>query len=217
MRFYTLVVSIAVHVTLVIVLVIVPLYALDALPGARQAIAFVQASAAELPDPPPPPRARSADQPPQQVARDTAPTHAPDRIEPEIERPRVERGVPFDGPGVPGDDPNGMLLPVVPVPPPPVAALPRRPGGDIRAPQKTKHVAPIYPAIARDNKVQGVVILEAVIGENGRVRNVRVLRSLPMLDQAAIDAVRQWQFTPTLLNGQPVPIVMTVTVSFELK
>jgi protein TonB len=63
----------------------------------------------------------------------------------------------------------------------------------------------------------GIVILEAVIAENGTVRDVRVLRSIPLLDQAAVDAVRQWQFTPTLLNGQPVPIVMTVTVNFQLR
>ena len=58
---------------------------------------------------------------------------------------------------------------------------------------------------------RALVILETEIGEDGRVRNVRVLRGVPMLDQAAIDAVRQWQFTPTLLNGLPVPVVMTVT------
>ena len=62
-----------------------------------------------------------------------------------------------------------------------------------------------------------MVILEAVIGEDGRVRNVRVLRSIQLLDGAAVDAVRQWVFTPTLLNGQPVPVVMTVTVAFELQ
>jgi protein TonB len=65
--------------------------------------------------------------------------------------------------------------------------------------------------------VQGVVILEAVIGEDGTVQNVRVLRSKPLLDDAAVEAVRQWRFTPTLLNGQPVPIVMTVTVRFDLR
>jgi protein TonB len=64
--------------------------------------------------------------------------------------------------------------------------------------------------------VQGVVILEAVIGEDGTVQNVRVLRSKPLLDDAAVEAVRQWRFTPTLLNGQPVPVVMTVTVAFTL-
>jgi protein TonB len=94
---------------------------------------------------------------------------------------------------------------------------PVRPGGNIQPPRKTVHVAPVYPAIARANKVQGLVILEAVIGENGRVRNVRVLRSIPLLDAAAVEAVRQWVFSPTLLNGEPVPVVMTVTVAFELK
>jgi protein TonB len=65
--------------------------------------------------------------------------------------------------------------------------------------------------------VEGVVILEAIIGADGRVQEVRVLRSKPLLDQAAIDAVRQWLFTPTLLNGVPVPVIMTVTVNFALE
>jgi len=64
--------------------------------------------------------------------------------------------------------------------------------------------------------VQGFVILEAVISEDGAVRSLRVLRSQPLLDAAAVEAVRQWRFTPTLLNGQPVPVVMTVTVNFRL-
>jgi protein TonB len=64
--------------------------------------------------------------------------------------------------------------------------------------------------------VQGVVILEARIGIDGKVTNARVLRSIPLLDQAAIDAVMQWEFTPTLLNGQPVAIIMTTTVQFTL-
>ena len=61
--------------------------------------------------------------------------------------------------------------------------------------------------------MQGIVIIEATIGEDGRVINARILRSVPLLDQAALDAVRQWQFTPTLLNGVPVPVIMTVTVN----
>ena len=65
--------------------------------------------------------------------------------------------------------------------------------------------------------MQGTVILEAVINEQGEVSQVRVLRSVQLLDEAAMNAVRQWRFTPTLLNGQAVPIVMTVTVSFQLK
>ena len=61
------------------------------------------------------------------------------------------------------------------------------------------------------------MILEATIGPDGRVQDVKVLRSIPLLDQAALDAVRQWVFTPTLLNGVPVPVIMTVTVQFTLQ
>ena len=63
------------------------------------------------------------------------------------------------------------------------------------APTKTKHVSPVYPQLAQDSKVQGVVILEALIGVEGKVTNARVLRSVPLLDQAALDAVMQWEFT----------------------
>ena len=62
--------------------------------------------------------------------------------------------------------------------------------------------------------MQGVVILETTIDIHGQVSDARVLRSIPMLDQAAIDAVRQWAFTPTYLNGMAVPVIMTVTVNF---
>ena len=65
--------------------------------------------------------------------------------------------------------------------------------------------------------MQGIVILEAVIGPNGNVTEVKVLRSVPLLDEAAITAVKQWQYTPTLLNGVPVPVIMTVTVNFTLQ
>ena len=94
--------------------------------------------------------------------------------------------------------------------------MPVRVGGNIRQPVKTRHVNPAYPTEARDAGVQGVVILEAVIGEAGTVTDAHVLRSIPLLDQAAIDAVRQWEFTPTMLNGKPVPVIMTVTVQFSL-
>jgi len=116
---------------------------------------------------------------------------------------------------VPGGD---LLAPPLPVVPPP-AVQPKevvRVGLGVTAPQKIRHVAPIYPPIALAARREGVVILEAVIGEEGSVRDVKVLRSVPLLDQAAIDAVRQWRFTPTLLSGEPVPVVMTVTVAFRL-
>jgi periplasmic protein TonB len=92
-----------------------------------------------------------------------------------------------------------------------------RVGGNIKPPTKVKDVKPEYPAIARSARVQGVVIIEAVIGPNGNVEETKVLRSIPLLDAAALDAVKQWTFTPTLLNGVPVPVIMTVTVNFALQ
>ena len=86
-----------------------------------------------------------------------------------------------------------------------------------QAPTKTGNVPPVYPAIAQAARVEGLVILAASIGADGRVDDTRLVHSIPLLDQAAIDAVRQWEFTPTLLNGVPVPVIMTVTVGFVLE
>ena len=91
-----------------------------------------------------------------------------------------------------------------------------RVGGNIRPPTRTQFVEPAYPQTARTAGVQGVVILELVIGEDGAVSNARVLRSIPLLDQAALDAVRQWRYEPTLLNGVPTRAIMTATVNFSL-
>ena len=94
---------------------------------------------------------------------------------------------------------------------------PVRVGGTIREPKKLNDVRPFYPAIARQARVQGVVILEALIAPDGRVEEVTVLKGVPLLDEAAMEAVRQWVYTPTLLNGVPVPVIMTVTVAFSLR
>lgn len=89
-----------------------------------------------------------------------------------------------------------------------------RVGGRIKAPTKIKDVKPIYPAMAQSARVAGVVTIEATIGPEGKVIDAKVVRSIPMLDQAALDAVRQWEYTPTLLNGEPVPVLVTVTINF---
>ena len=102
-------------------------------------------------------------------------------------------------------------------PPPPPPGGPVRVGGNIAVPTKTQHVSPVYPPEAQDAKVSGLVIIEATISPEGNVSDAKVLRSIPLLDQAALDAVRQWRFTPTLLNGAPVPVIMTVTVNFTLQ
>ena len=90
-----------------------------------------------------------------------------------------------------------------------------RVGGKIKAPTKIKDVKPVYPAIAQSARVAGAVVIEATIGPDGKVIDAKVLRSVPLLDQAALDAVRQWEYTPTLLNGVPVPVRVTVTINFK--
>ena len=90
-----------------------------------------------------------------------------------------------------------------------------RVGGKVKPPTKIKDVRPVYPPLALSARVSGVVIIEATIGPDGKVIDTKVLRSVPMLDQAALDAVQQWGYSPTLLNGVPVPVVMTVTINFR--
>ena len=75
----------------------------------------------------------------------------------------------------------------------------------------------MYPAMAKSAGVAGAVIIEATIGPDGKVIDAKVLRSVPLLDQAALDAVRQWEYTPTLLNGVAVPVRVTVTINFKLQ
>jgi TonB family protein len=86
-----------------------------------------------------------------------------------------------------------------------------------RPPAKVKHVNPVYPAAAREAKIAGVVILEARIEADGRILEARVLRSIPELDDAALEAVKQWEFTPTVINGVPTPVTMTMTIQFSLQ
>ncbi len=92
-----------------------------------------------------------------------------------------------------------------------------RAAGEIKAPRLVRRIEPDYPEIARQARVEGVVILEATTDVFGRVTGVRVLRSLPLLDAAAIDAVRQWVYEPMVINGRPRPVTFTVTVRFVLK
>jgi protein TonB len=80
-----------------------------------------------------------------------------------------------------------------------------------------KDVPPVYPAIARDARIQGEVVLECTIDPQGHVRELRVVRGVPLLDEAARAAVAQWVYKPTLLNGVPVAVVMNVTVTFALR
>jgi protein TonB len=223
----TMPVSLVIHLAAAALIVIVPLLASDQLPEPTAGVKAFFAeplSAPAPPPPPPPPAARAAVAPkvqapkvvPQQNAF-VAPVDVPEEIRPEEGLDLgVEGGVSggVEG-GVPGGVVGGVVGGLPDAPPPPVQQAVRV-GGQIKEPKKLKNVAPVYPAIATQARVQGVVILECTISPQGKVTDVKVLRGIPLLDQAAIDAVKQWVYTPTLLNGVPVPVIMTVTVNFKL-
>jgi len=219
-KWYTVPLSIIAHVVLFGAVIIIPLMATDVLPTPPSMMAFVGAPPTPPPPPPPPPSAAPPPKTPTPIANpNAAPIEAPKQIIPETPSVGVSEGVPggVEG-GVPGGVMGGVVggLPEAPPPPPPPPQAPVRVGGAIKQPTKLKNVPPVYPPIAQSARVQGVVIIEATIGADGKVKDAKVLRSIPLLDQAALDAVKQWEFTPTTMNGQAVPVVMTVTVNFTL-
>jgi protein TonB len=106
---------------------------------------------------------------------------------------------------------------VMPPPPPPAPRTPRRVGGDLQAPALIHRVEPIYPGVAVSAKVTGTVILEATVDETGVVTDVKVLKSIVLLDQAAIKAVKQWRYEPLMMSGVPAPFILTVTLTFSFR
>ena len=216
-KWYTVPLSILTHTVALAMLVVAPLLATDMIPTPNSVMAFV----ATPPPPPPPPPPPTP--PPVKVPPTTTPVVVANPNAAPVEQPREVRPEPPPGSFKPTDGPvvipdNPVLRVVMAAPPPPPAPKdPIRPGGYIKEPVKIYDKKPIYPQIAMTAKVQGIVIIEAILGLDGRVESARVLRSQPLLDQAALDAVKQWRYTPTLLNGSPVPIVITVTVNFTLQ
>jgi protein TonB len=92
-----------------------------------------------------------------------------------------------------------------------------RVGGNIKPPIKIKDVKPEYPALAMRQRMQGVIILEATIGTDGKVKDTKVIRSLPLLTEAAVTAVRGWEFKPTVVDGHPVQVIATFPINFSLQ
>jgi len=131
-----------------------------------------------------------------------------------LDRPAAPSGVVG---GVAGGVVGGLANAPPPPPPPAPTRTAVRVGGQIKPPVKIKDVRAVYPADAQSARVQGAVIVEITVAPDGTVSDAKVLRSIPLLDAAALEAVRQWQFTPTTLDGQRVPVIMTVTVNFSLQ
>jgi len=218
----SIVVSMAAQVTVIGLLMLVPaLYVTDQLPKVSTMMAFV-APAPPPPAPPPPPPApvRTLAARPAPTTGATAPVNGPSQLALEVATSGSEEGIPG---GVEGGVLTGVVGGVVggfeieAPPPPPAPRVPVRVGGQILPPALVHRVEPVYPAVAVAAHVEGTIILEAVVDEEGRVENIRVLRSIKLLDNAAMEAVRQWRYRPLLLNDRPSPFVLTVVLTFSLE
>jgi len=133
--------------------------------------------------------------------------------------------------GVVGGIPGGIVtnsgggtigLPPPPPPPPPpgpasAAANVNRVTAEVAQSNLLTRVEAVYPPAARTARVQGIVVLQFQISIEGRVQNASVVSSIPLLDTAALDAVRQWTYKPFVLNGQTIPVITTATVNFTLQ
>jgi protein TonB len=216
----TLPISIAVHLVALLLLFGIPLVANIVIPTVMVTLPdYVRVAPM-----PPPPQVLIASAPRPSVApRDSAappPTVAPPSLEPEAGPPAVGPGPVL--PDIPGGVPSGMgLVPsdsAVTLPPPdPPRQGPVRVADLPVAPRKTVDVRPIYPELARMARVEGTVVVEAVLDPSGRVTQLRVIKSIPLLDGAAMDAMRQWRYTPSLYGGRPVSVLMTITMRFTLQ
>ncbi len=225
----TVFISTMVQMLLLGVMVLVPLIYTEALPKAMLTTFLV----APPPPPPPPPPAAA---PVQKVIRPMAklmqsgklqaPTSIPKQVTmlKEEEMPPdmgvgVVGGVPG---GIPGGQSGGVLGGIIggvvsSLPPPPKAAPARiRQGGNVQQARLINMVRPVYPPLAKQARISGTVRLHAIIAKDGSVIQLEVVGGHPLLVQSALDAVRQWRYQPTLLNGEPVEVDTTVDVVFSL-
>ena len=222
-----LLLSMSAQLTLVAAVVVPVLFFTGALPEVPTMMAFVaEAPAPPPPPPPPPPPAAHAATPPQAhpvPAPGAAPVEPPSTIQPERandrRRDRRSRWSRRRGSRRRRRRRRRRTAErhsaTATTPPPAPPRAPVRVGGQIQAPALTRRVEPVYPDLAVSARIRGVVILEAMVDKDGRVVEVKVLRTAnKLLDDAAITAVRQWQYRPLILNGLPEPFVLTVVLTF---
>jgi protein TonB len=213
--------SVAAHVVVFGAVVVLPLLFEERMPEQAGAVRAFFVTPLEVPPAPPPPPAAARVSARVAPARSTpakalqAPLEIPEPILPEAGLDGSLEGAPggVEG-GVPGGVGGGVVGGLSEAPPAPLPPL--RVGDVVKEPRKLKDVPPVYPPLALTSRLQGVVILECVVDTRGHVQAATVLRSVPLLDQAALDAVRQWVYSITLVDGVPVAVIMTVTVSFRL-
>lgn len=226
--------SFVLQVGLLGVLVLIPLIFTEALPK-QQLMGYLVAPPPPPPPPPPPAAATpvtKAAPKPVVTEIDNGRLKAPTKIPPKITRVVEDETPASSGGGVPGGVvggvpggqaggvPGGVLNSIVSSTPTavPKAATPRRitVSSGVTAGLLARKVQPTYPPLARQARVSGSVVLQAVISKSGSIENLKVISGHPMLVQSALDAVRQWKYRPYFLNGEPVEVDTTITVNFTL-
>ncbi len=233
-----LVVSATAHAVLLAVLLLLPLYFTEAI-NFHQLNETLLVAPPAAPAPPPPPTSVA-------VARSVAPRKRtlavmekfvmPRVIPNHVARPSEEPGgsdlvagiVPFEGVpgGVPGGQPGGVVGGVLSgaspnyLPPVPLDSAPKGPirvGRGVKAPRLIFGPEPVYPVLARQARIAGAVVIDAVIDTQGNVVEMRTVSGQPILALAAMEALRHWKYEPTILGGEAFPVQLLVTITFEAK
>jgi protein TonB len=234
---WTVVISTITQVSLVGIVLLIPLIYTDKLPGVALT-SFL--TAPPPPPPPPPPPAAEAPKVVKKIVRefDGSKLQAPKKIPKEIamiseeEPPPAAMGVMGGVPGgVPGGSAGGVIGGILggvpsaapPPPPPPKKEEPKpknperiRVGGNVIAANLIRKVTPVYPPLAKQARVQGTVKFSAIIGKDGTIQNLQLVSGHPLLVPSATEAVKQWVYKPTLLNGEPVEVITQIDVNFTL-
>ena len=226
---WTVMVSMLFQVGFLAILILIPLIYTEALPKTMMAT-MLTAPPPPPPPPPPPAAAQIVHVKPQAHLMDAGKLMAPKVIpkdvkiikedaEPDMGAVGMTGGVPG---GVAGGSMGGVLGGVIggmggaPPPPKPKPTGPIRVGGNVQAARILNRVQPVYPPLARQTRIAGTVRLHAIISKDGTIQQLEVMSGHPLLQQAALDAVRQWRYQPTLLNGDPVEVDTTIDVIFSL-
>jgi protein TonB len=214
---WTVVLSAIVQFAIVGIMILIPLIYTEALPKGMLSTFLV---APAPPPPPPPPAAPVKVVRPRiiQPQRMVAPTVIPKKIEIVKEAaPDVSMGQDFGVAGGTGGPLGGAISGVIAPPPPkPVAPARIRVGGNVQSAMLVRQVQPVYPQIARTAHISGTVVLHAIIAKDGTIQELQYVSGPPLLMRAAMDAVREWRYKPTLLNGEPVEVDTTISVVFTL-
>jgi periplasmic protein TonB len=225
----TVFVSAVVQIAFLGILILIPLIYTEALPKTMMAT-MLTAPPPPPPPPPPPAAVQVVKVRPQVHLMDAGKLMAPKVIPKDIkiikEEAEPDPGVVGAVGGVPGGVAGGSMggvlggviggIGTAPPPPKPRPTGPIRVGGNVQAARIVNRVQPVYPPLARQTRISGTVRLHAIISKDGTIQQLEVLSGHPLLQQAALDAVRQWRYQPTLLNGEPVEVDTTIDVIFSL-